>query len=84
MTALVVIAIVAGYFAGVGATFQLAATLEGPDMYGQKSNSFRWFASCFWPIAVSIAVGVAIAQWFQERRERPPRAIASERKAKSR
>lgn len=72
--------VIGGYLTGIGATFQLAGSLKGRNVYGNDSNVFRCWASCFWPITASIAVGVALAKKIQERQSRPPRAIASERK----
>jgi hypothetical protein len=81
VTTIVVIAVAIVYLAGIGATFQLAESLKGRDMYGHASNAFRWFASCFWPITASVATGISIARQIQDRQKRPPRAIASDRKA---
>ena len=75
MTVLCLVAVI--YLVGIGATFQLSAALDGKDMYGHDSKSFRWFASCFWPVTASIAAGISIAGRAQLRATRPPRAIVN-------
>lgn len=80
MTELIDIGIVVGYLTGIGATFQLAETLNEQDSYGKTNRTFRWLASCVWPVTASIAAGIAVAKKIQERRTRPPRAIATERR----
>jgi hypothetical protein len=72
------------YLVGIGVTFQLAKALEGTDVYGRDSNAYRWLASCVWPITASVAAGIAFARWFQNRRSKPPIAIARDRKTQSR
>jgi hypothetical protein len=80
-----ILAIIAGYLVCIGATFQLAEPLGGAD-----DNTFRGFASFFWPVTACIATGSAIIRLFQatpstirriaaRRRARLPRAVASDR-----
>ena len=82
------IAVIVIYLVGIGTMFQLADALDGKDMYGHDSKSFRWFASCFWPVTASIAAGIAIARKaqlrVQQRATRPPRAVVNDRQKHTR
>lgn len=79
-----ILAIIAGYLVCIGATFQLAEPLGGAN-----DNTFRGFASFFWPVTMCVAAGAAIARLFQRvpsairlaarRRAQIPIAIAQER-----